>query len=75
MIGSWFEKIKFPLRGKLDVFLFFSSSYLQIERACSPSTYTYFKKKNVVVENDECQLSNGGCTTEKKMWVLNINRK
>ena len=22
--------------------------------------------KNVVGENDECQLSNGGCTTEKK---------
>ena len=31
--------------------------------------------KNVVGENDERQLSNGDCTTEKEMWVLNINRK
>ena len=31
--------------------------------------------KNVVGENDECQLSNGDSRTEKKMWVLNINRK
>ena len=32
--------------------------------------YTYFKK--FVGENDECQLSNGDCTTEKKYgyWIL-----
>lgn len=30
--------------------------------------------KNVVGENDECQLSNGGCTTEKKCGYLILIR-
>ena len=32
--------------------------------------------KNVVLENDECQLSNGDCTTEKKCgyWILVGNK-
>ena len=39
-------------------------------RLYSSFLYTYFK--NFVGENDECQLSNGDCTTEKKYryWIL-----
>ena len=34
---------------------------------CSNQRYIYTAiSKNVVGENDECQLSNGDCTTEKK---------
>ena len=34
---------------------------------CSHFTLLYIAiSKNVVRENDECQLSNGNCTTEKK---------
>ena len=43
--NNWFEKIKkIPGKANWTVF-FFSSNYFQIERACSPSTYTYLKKK------------------------------
>ena len=40
------------------------------------STNFYIQKYNYIQENDECQLLNGDCTTEKKCgyWILIVNK-